>query len=139
VVSVSMVVPATTTREFDTLTVFARSTSNPNVGNSALAGLRIGVPDGDGDGIPDDTDACPSSDLAATIVIGNCDSGVVNQLQANGCSLSDRIAEIAAGARNHGQFVSQVAHFTNQLVADGIITGSEKGAIQSCAAQARIP
>lgn len=139
VVRVSMVVPAATTLDFDTLTVFARSTSNADIGNSALVGLRIGVPDGDGDGIPDDTDSCPSSNLTPTIVIDNCDAGVANQLQSSGCTLSDRIAEIAAGARNHGQFVSGVAQFTNQLLANGIITGREKGAIQSCAAQAAIP
>ncbi len=139
VISVSMVVPAATTRAFDTLTVFARSTSVPDIGNSALVGLPVGTPDGDGDGIPDDSDACPSSNLAPTIVIDGCDSGVANLLQASGCSLSDHIAVIAANANNHGQFVSGVAHFTNQLRADGIITGSEKGAIQSCAARASIP
>ncbi len=139
VVSVSMVVPEATLREFDTLTVFARSTSDADIGNSALVGLPIGVADGDGDGIPDDTDVCPSSNLTPTVVIGGCDSGVANQLQSSGCSFSDRIGEIAAGANNHGQFVSRVAQFTNQLRADGIITGSEKGAIQSCAARAAIP
>ena len=134
-----MVVPEATLREFDTLTVFARSTSNADIGNSALVGLPIGVADGDGDGIPDDTDVCPSSNLTPTVVIGGCDSRVANQLQSSGCTFSDRIGEIAAGANNHGQFVSRVAQFTNQLRADGIITGSEKGAIQSCAARAAIP
>ena len=45
----------------------------------------------------------------------------------------------ADDANNHGQFVSCVAQLTNFLKQQGIITGQEKGAIQSCAAQADIP
>jgi hypothetical protein len=40
---------------------------------------------------------------------------------------------------NHGQFVSCVSHMTNDLKKAGTITGQQKGAIQSCAAQADIP
>ena len=43
------------------------------------------------------------------------------------------------GARNHGQFVSCVAHVANDARKDGLITGAEKGAVQQCAAQARVP
>lgn len=139
IATVSLFVPASTTREFDTLTVSARSTTNPDVGNNALLGLPVGVADGDSDGVPDDTDACPSSDLAPTIVIDGCDSGVGNLLQTDGCTLSDLIGQIAAAASNHGDFVSGVAHLTNEWKQGGLISGSEKGAIQSCAAQANIP
>jgi uncharacterized repeat protein (TIGR01451 family) len=44
VVNVRLFVPNGTTRQSDTLTVFARSTSNPDTGNSALIGLPVGVP-----------------------------------------------------------------------------------------------
>lgn len=74
-----------------------------------------------------------------TIVIDGCDTGVIDQLLADGSTISEKIAECAANATNHGQFVSCVAQLTGDLVKAGIITGKEKGAIVSCAAQADIP
>ena len=99
----------------------------------------FGVPDSDGDGVLDSDDACPNSDLAPTVVIDGCDSGVGNALDATGCTISDLIAEIAAGAKNHGGFVSGVAHLLNDLKKAGVISGGDKGAIQRCAAQADLP
>ena len=58
-------------------------------------------------------------------------------LFSNGCTTSDLIAQLADGAKNHGQFVSGVAHLTNDLKGAGLITGAEKGAIQSAAAHAK--
>lgn len=72
---------------------------------------------------------------SATVVIDGCDSGVPNTLFANGCTISDLIAQCAAGAKNHGQFVSCVTHLTNSLKDQGLITGEQKSAIQSCAAK----
>jgi streptogramin lyase len=77
--------------------------------------------------------------LSATVVIGGCNSGVTNTVLTSGRTISDLIAECAKGARNHGQFVSCVAHVTNELKETGTISGQQKGAIQSCAAQAHIP
>ena len=53
-----------------------------------------------------------------------------------GCRISDQIADCAVGAGNHGGFVSCVAHLTNDLKKSGVISGSDKGAIQSCAGHA---
>ena len=94
-------------------------------------------PDADGDGVADDEDCNPNSDVRPTIVLCNRDTGVPNTVFANGCSMADLIAQIAAGAGNHGAFVSGVANLTNQWVADGLITGQQKGAIQSAAARCR--
>lgn len=138
-VTVTLVIPDDTTRESDTLTVFAASTSNPEIGNSALVGLQIGVADSDNDGIADDADACPNSGLVPTIVIDSCDSDVENALQADGCTLSDEVGKIASDAANHGRFVSAVSRFTNVLVGNGTLSGGEKGAIEACAARAAIP
>jgi hypothetical protein len=96
-------------------------------------------PDADNDGIVDDEDCNPNSDRAATIVIDGNNSGVPNQLFDTGCTSSDLIAKIAAGAGTHGDFVSGVASLTNSWSASGLITGRQKGAIQSAAAIARIP
>jgi hypothetical protein len=70
-------------------------------------------PDDDNDGVEDGNDACGDSDLAATVVIDGCDSGAPNPLSADGCTFSDDIAAIAAGAGNHGGFVSEVTHLMN--------------------------
>jgi len=84
-------------------------------------------------------DQCADSDRSATVVVDRCNSGVTNTLFATGCTISDLISECATGASNHGQFVSCVAHLTNDLKKAGTITGQQTGAIQSCAAQAHIP
>jgi hypothetical protein len=95
--------------------------------------------DSDEDGVPDDEDECPDSDVSATAVIDGCNSGVFNTVFPSGCTISDLIAECDEGASSHGQFVSCVSHLTNDLKKAGTITGRQKGAIQSCAAQADIP
>jgi NHL repeat len=95
--------------------------------------------DTDGDGVPDANDACPNSELASTVVIDGCDAGVANALDATGCTISDLVAGVAAGAKNHGKFVSGVAHLLNDLKKSGVISGGDKGAIQRCAAQADLP
>jgi hypothetical protein len=51
------------------------------------------VSDIDGDGISDDEDACPSSDLSDTVVIDSCDSGVENVLLEGG-SATQKISEL---------------------------------------------
>lgn len=73
------------------------------------------------------------------VIIDGCHTGVADQVLDDGSTISDRISECAAGARNHGKFVSCVSKLTNNLKKTGIITGKEKGAIQRCAAQADIP
>lgn len=95
--------------------------------------------DRDGDGICDIDDACPDSDPTPTIVIDECDSGVGNHLFDNGCTMQDQLAECEVSTLNHGQYVRCVAKVTNRWKSQGLITGAQKGLIQSCAAQADIP
>ena len=102
--------------------------------NIVLAGQ-----DSDDDGVDDSDDACPDSDLSASIVIDGCDTGIDNLLFEDGCTMADRIAQCADEASNHGEFVSCVAHLTNEWRSARLITGQEKGRIQRCAAQASIP
>ena len=93
-------------------------------------------PDADNDGVADDEDCNPQSDTSPTIVIDGVDTGVPNQLFPNGCTMSDLIAQLAAANQaNHGDFVSAVAQLTNQWNANGLITGTQKGAIQSASAR----
>lgn len=95
--------------------------------------------DSDLDQIPDETDCEPNSDLRGTVFVGACDSGVPNTHFTNGCTIADLIRKAASQAKNHGQFVRDVATLTNALVSQGLITGKQKGAIQTCAAQATLP
>ena len=93
----------------------------------------------DQDGVPDGRDQCLGSDPRESIVIDGCDSGVPNTVFSNGCRITDSIEDCAAGARNHGGFVSCVSALTNTLKSSGLISGRQKGAIQSCAASSRLP
>ena len=96
-------------------------------------------PDADLDGLADQLDCDPTSDLSATLVIAGCDSGVTNFSFTSGCTFSDLIQQIGANSRNHGQFESGVAHLTNALKSAGLISGNQKSVIQRCAAGANIP
>lgn len=88
----------------------------------------------DGDGVPDGRDQCIGSDERSTVVIGNCDSGVPNKVFANGCRISDGIEDCFDRPDNSGQgsVSSCISHYTNDLKKRGIITGAQRGAIQSC-------
>jgi hypothetical protein len=96
--------------------------------------------DADGDGLIDDCDSCPDSDLAATIIIDGCDTRVPNRMLGDeGCTMADRVAECAEGARNHGVFVNRVAHLVNAWRHRGLINVRQATAIQRCAARADLP
>src|SRR5687768_16425864 len=99
--------------------------------------LDIGwtFPDADGDGVADDEDCNQNSDTSPTIIIGGIDTGVLNTLFPTGCTMSDLLSLLKAGAANNGAYVSAVAHLTNQWVADGSLTGAQKGAIENAAAK----
>ena len=115
------------------------------VGDDAVYGSQTVtitvISDSDGDGCLDPDDPHPNSNPDATVIIDGCDSGVPNLfVSEDGCSnMSDLIADCAAGASNHGEFVSCVAALTNAWKNAGLITGQQKGAIQSCAAQSNLP
>ena len=93
-------------------------------------------PDADSDGVANDEDCNANSDLSPTIIIGGSNTGVPNTLFANGCTMADLIAQLAADhAGDHDAFMEAVAALTNQWVADGLITGKQKGAIMKAAAR----
>ena len=73
----------------------------------------------------------------ATVILGTCNTGTADVVLSNGASLSEMarvwFRDCAEGAKNHGQFVSCVSHATNDAKKAGLITGAQKGAIQSCA------
>lgn len=76
------------------------------------------------------------SHQCGNLTIAACDTGIEDIMLAGGGLLSDRIDACAIAANTHGQFVSCVAALTNTAQKSGVITGKQKGAIQSCAARA---
>ena len=90
----------------------------------------------DKDGVPDGVDRCIGSDIRETVTIDSCDSGVPNQVAADGCSLSDVLSRCSREG-NHGSYASCVASTTNQFVSSGQISELGKGKIQSCAARVK--
>jgi len=95
--------------------------------------------DADLDGLADTADACPTSDRSATLAIDGTQTGVANVLFTSGCTIADLIAAESAAARNHGAFVSGVAHLVNALRDAGIIQDAERSRIQTAAAHASHP
>lgn len=73
------------------------------------------------------------------VVIDGCDSGVEDVVLPGGSTISELVEDCADGATTHGQFVSCIARLTNDLKKSGTITGTQKAALQTCAAQADIP
>lgn len=69
-----------------------------------------------------------------SLKIGSCDTGVPSTL-ANGAMLHALVDACAADAKNRGQFVSCVSNLTNNAKSEGLLTGRQKGAIESCAAR----
>lgn len=93
--------------------------------------------DSDGDGIYDNVDACIASDLGATVTVGGVPTRVPNTLLASGCALGDLVALGINVDNRHGRNVSSVAHILNGLVAQGYLSGKNKGALQSAMAKSR--
>lgn len=93
--------------------------------------------DADGDGVPDDQDRFQFSDTRPTILIAGLDTGIVNQVLSDGATLADLIAELEAQSKNKGHFTSEVAILTRTWVESGIISGREKGRLQSAAAKVK--
>ena len=110
-------------------------TSGPQSYSIVMTGS---ICDADEDGCNDEEDPHPDSNQDATVNIDGCDAGVANIFI--GCvTMNDLIADCAAAASNHGDFISCVVHLTNDWKAAGLISGIDKGNIRSCAANSNVP
>ena len=72
--------------------------------------------------------------VPTNIIIGGIDTGIVD-FQYQGKLVSESLAEFAAAAKNHGDYVSRVAKLTNDLKKAGLLTGNQKGIIMDAAAK----
>ena len=96
-------------------------------------------PDADLDLVADDNgDSCLGSDLNPTVVIGGNNSGVPNTLFTNGCTVKDFVNQCLAPATTRGGFNSCVAHLSDALLANAVITSAQKDALQSAAARSKL-
>jgi hypothetical protein len=95
-------------------------------------GRRNAARDSDGDGVSNGVDQCSNSILQPTVVIDNCDSGVMNPLSPAGCTLSDDIQSLANSSMNHRQLAERVTPYPNKLLREEALTKSQKDAIQNC-------
>ncbi|MCH7596941.1 MAG: hypothetical protein IID35_10315, partial [Planctomycetes bacterium] len=91
--------------------------------------------DRDGDNLIDECDACPDSIQSQTIAIGTCDTGVLNTIFDDGCTMADVLAECDASRRNQGDYVTCTKETALAWKHDGLITGSEFADIVACAAK----
>jgi hypothetical protein len=86
--------------------------------------------DDDNDGVADTDDANPFSNTQPNVTVGTCATSVPNVVFPNGLTMMDRINAIVS--KNAGDFSSQLSAITNEAKDLGLITGAQKGAIQSC-------
>ena len=97
-----------------------------------------GVPDdcdvdSDGDGFVDDCDDCLDSDLTELIILGDCPTGVPNELLDDGCTMKDVLTECSVGAHSHGQLTACVVRQANEWRRQGLLSGKDVGRIAQCA------
>jgi hypothetical protein len=75
--------------------------------------------------------------VSSNLFIDGQDTGI-EDFTYQGQLVSVLLEACAAGAGNHGQYVSRVAHLTNDLKKAGLLTSQQKAAIQTLAAQSSI-
>jgi hypothetical protein len=95
----------------------------------------------DNDNVPDSQDQCLSSDLRANVDVNGLEPGVTsidNTVGENGCSIQDLVNNCADGVKNHGQYVSCIAHLANDLRKAGTITKSQSKELKTGAAHSKI-
>jgi hypothetical protein len=138
-IAVPVSIPANT--ELEEISLLGTVVDNADTShyNTHLAKFVVDSGDSDGDGVPDDVDQCPASNLEPTVTIDACDSGVANHQFPEGCTISDETATLRSAARNHGQFVSAVSDYTRELAGLGVIENKDRGSIVSCAAKSTSP
>ncbi|MDP3313299.1 hypothetical protein [Lutibacter sp.] len=105
--------------------------------------------DFDGDGVLNENDAHPNSDMSEFINIGGCYPNVKNVLVKNGSTMMDQIEDLIAQINLqyngdnykelHEEFVKKVAGLTYYWKRDRQITSKQRTAISSCAWRANIP
>jgi len=103
----------------------------------------------DGDGVLNENDPYPTSNMSATLTIGYNNLNIENVFSAEGTTMMDQIdaliAEINAQYNGdnysylHRQFISKLSKITYYWTKKRLITRSERSAIYSAASSADVP
>lgn len=91
----------------------------------------------DSDGHGDLCDKCVDSNADQFIVIRGCQTGVDNRMLTKDCTMADLLNQCIDTNRNHGQFVSCIAHKTKVWMRDQVINNVERTRILRCAAKSK--
>lgn len=117
------------------VTSLANSWATDTIISTSEAALIISTTsnyiDDDGDGVPNDVDVCPNSNLVPTILIGGTDTGIPNVVLTDGCSLMDLITQCEAGASSLTDFLNCMTALANSWETDTIITSTQAALIIS--------
>lgn len=105
--------------------------------------------DFDGDGVLNEDDAHPNSDMSEFINIGGCYPNVQNVLVKNGSTMMDQITDLISEINSqyngdnytylHKRFMSELAQITYTWRRARLITTTERSRISSCAWSVSIP
>lgn len=112
------------------LVIFAACTSKPTENEAISSNVsKVVLP--------------PSTEPSTIVIVDKngtvYETGIENKRLANGRTIYQMIQDCIENARNHGDFVSCMAHLTNWLMKNGYITNKEKGILMNIAARADIP
>jgi hypothetical protein len=96
--------------------------------------------DSDGDGVLDENDPFPVSIGGPTVILLETDTGVPNTFIDAGTTLADVVNSLeqsaAAEAKNHGDYVQELAKAMKLLERDGWISGRQRAELLRVIAQA---
>jgi len=103
----------------------------------------------DGDGVLNENDAHPNSDMSEKINIGGCNPNVDNKMVKNGSTMMDQINDLVAQTNSqyngenydylHQRFMTKLAGITYNWRMARLITATQRSKISSCAWGANIP
>jgi hypothetical protein len=77
------------------------------------------------------------SNLAPTVVIGDCDSGAPNVYGSSGCTTGDYVSMCGKSTIGYQAFVDCVSELAESRERTGRITGPQAEGLRSCAIEIR--
>ena len=109
--------------------------------DGSVATINFECDDSDDDGVLDEDDHCPLSDLDGFVVVGSVTTTINNAtigVNEDGCSIQDLVNECEDNAKNHGQFVSCITQLANDLYKAGVITKQQRDQMKTGAAKSSV-